>query len=545
MINNDNKEYYPTPIDLLERMFMGIDSRKIDKVLEPSAGEGGMADYIVSKFKVYGRDNKLDLDLVELDANLTHVLKGKKYKVVHDDFLTYNTYKRYELIAMNPPFSDGDKHLLKAIEMQKNGGKIVCILNAETIRNPFSNNRKDLVRKLEEFGADVEYIQDGFVSAERKTNVEIALIKLDIPYKNEPSVILDHLKKVDVGYGKLDDQGEIIDGDVDWLKGIVQQYSCEVSAGVKLINEFYSLQPRFSNAFGGDLGGSILELGVVRDRNYSVEGGFSNNRYDLINEYIRQVRYKYWTAFLQYKDISSMLTKKLSDMYQSKLGDLAEYDFSLFNIYAIRLDLHKDMSGGIEECIVELFDYLSCQYSYTDEFSKNIHLFNGWKTNKSWYINKKVIVPLSAWSRTLGSYTPDYLLANKLLDIERSLNYLAYGTTGGRKDSIKLMDRLKLASDSGESKNIELNYFNVTFFKKGTCHIEFKDLELLKKLNIFGSQQKKWLPPAYGKAKYKDMSKEEQRVVDDFEGEKGYSRTMQDPKYYIYNPSDVLQLSCE
>ena len=40
---------------------------------------------------------------------------------------------------MNPPFSEGDKHLLKAINIMKNGGQIVCILNAETIKNPYSN----------------------------------------------------------------------------------------------------------------------------------------------------------------------------------------------------------------------------------------------------------------------------------------------------------------------------------------------------------------------------------------------------------------------
>ena len=35
---------------------------------------------------------------------------------------------------MNPPFSNGDKHLLKALKMQEKGGAIICLLNAETIR---------------------------------------------------------------------------------------------------------------------------------------------------------------------------------------------------------------------------------------------------------------------------------------------------------------------------------------------------------------------------------------------------------------------------
>lgn len=50
---------------------------------------------------------------------------------------------------MNPPFSDGVKHLLHAIEIaEKTGSEIVCILNANTIKNPYSNGRKLLLQKF-------------------------------------------------------------------------------------------------------------------------------------------------------------------------------------------------------------------------------------------------------------------------------------------------------------------------------------------------------------------------------------------------------------
>jgi hypothetical protein len=96
---------------------------------------------------------------------------------------------------MNPPFSNGDKHLLKAIEMQQNGGKIVCLLNAETLKNPYSNIRKELINQLEKYNSKVEFIQDAFSSAERKTNVETALIFIDIPKMEYNSTIINELKK--------------------------------------------------------------------------------------------------------------------------------------------------------------------------------------------------------------------------------------------------------------------------------------------------------------------------------------------------------------
>ena len=96
--------------------------------------------------------------------------------------MTYETWKEYDAIIMNPPFSNGCKHLLKALEMQsRNGGIVVCLLNAETLKNPCTKERLDLQRKLTEYNAKVEFIQNAFLEAERKTSVEIALIKVQLP----------------------------------------------------------------------------------------------------------------------------------------------------------------------------------------------------------------------------------------------------------------------------------------------------------------------------------------------------------------------------
>ena len=47
----------------------------------------------------------------------------------------------------------------------QDGGKIRCLLNAETLRNPCTNERKELAAKLEELHATVKYIPDAFKSA--------------------------------------------------------------------------------------------------------------------------------------------------------------------------------------------------------------------------------------------------------------------------------------------------------------------------------------------------------------------------------------------
>ena len=57
----------------------------------------------------------MDIDCVEIEPELRAILKAKGFRVVHDDFLTLHTYKHYGLILMNPLFSVGVRHLLKAI----------------------------------------------------------------------------------------------------------------------------------------------------------------------------------------------------------------------------------------------------------------------------------------------------------------------------------------------------------------------------------------------------------------------------------------------
>jgi hypothetical protein len=186
-----------------------------------------------------------------------------------------------------------------------------------------------------------------------------------------------------------------------------------------------------------------------------------------------------------------------------------------------------------------LFDELSHQYSYYDS-SSNIHLYNGWKTNKAWIINKKVIIPFyDAFDRFDGRFQPTYYkVVEKLSDIEKALNYL----DGGLTDDISLSQALEEAKTNDQTKNISLKYFDITFYKKGTCHIVFKNEELLKKFNIFGSRKKGWLPPSYGKKRYSDMTEEEKSTIDEFEGKNSYERVLNESDYYLFDTSRIEML---
>ena len=105
-----NKNYYPTPQKVIDLMLEGIDFKnKI--VLDPSAGMGAILNAVQYKCKkTYA---------IEIDDTFQDTLKGRNHTILHSDFLTYSGTHAFDVILMNPPFDNGAKHFLKALQIAK------------------------------------------------------------------------------------------------------------------------------------------------------------------------------------------------------------------------------------------------------------------------------------------------------------------------------------------------------------------------------------------------------------------------------------------
>lgn len=540
-----NKDFYPTPASLAYDLLFKYCKHDVQSVLEPSAGKGDFAQEVANRMNSnrMGYPKKadvsdFDIDCIEIEPELQSILRGKGFRVIANDFLTFHTYKRYDLIVMNPPFSDGAKHLLKALEMQQYGGAVLCILNAETIRNPYTNERKALVHKLESLGATIEYKKNAFSAAERRTDVEIAVIYVNIPRKSFSCSIFDNLKRAE----ELEQNQEPAEcsqiAHADRVKAIVQQFNAEARAGITLIAEYEKMQSYILREFdenGEPAGSPIIDLRIGNKQ----ETG--NSR---INHFMRCLRMKYWSQFFKNPAFVGKLTTNLQRQFSEGVDNLKDFDFSLFNVYTVQQQMAASMVRGLEDTILSLFDEFSHKYYWDKSMGNNIHYFNGWASNSAWKINKKIVIPMQGWhdpDNKWGScrFDPDYQVMRKLQDIEKVFEYL----DGGRTDAIDLETRIKLASSFGQSRDIELKFFTISFYKKGTAHITFKDDALLKKFNIFGAQRKSWLPPSYGNTQYQDMGAAEKRTVEEFEGKEAYSETMKDREFYIMDNAKMLLLT--
>lgn len=527
-----SEDFYPTPESLLEQITAGVEWLKVKYILEPSAGRGNICEYVKKtcesfKWGKYECRIEVDIDCVEIEPEFRAILKEKGYRVIHDDFLTLHTYKHYDLIIMNPPFTVGARHLLKAIEVQQtSGGAIICILNAETLRNPYSNERKDLLQKLKRYGAEITYYENAFVDAERSTEVEVACVKVIVPEPERKTTIFDTLREK--GYEDFEkeferkrENAELAESDL--VSAFVAQYNREIEWGLRLYDELLELRSK-------SLDGKSPVVIEIQEREYGAKENFS------VNEYVCAVRRRYWDKFFREPRFMGRLTSNLRNEYLSHVETFTGYDFSYWNIKTVQEELARRLIKGVEDCIIDLFDELSARHTWDDDLQNNFHYYDGWKTNSAWKINRRVILMLNAYeSFGFGNsreykYQP-YKAESTLSDIEKVLNYLDNGET----DGVDMHSFLQQACKDGQTRNIRLKYFTVSFYKKGTCHLTFTNERLLKKLNIYGSQRKGWLPKGYARRKYEDMNAEEQAVIESFEGKESYIASVNEAEYYLYD----------
>lgn len=353
------KGFYPTPLELADKLLTDIDWDYIETVLEPSAGKGDLVKATAKNAHVSRYNDKgLEVDCVEIDPYLRLILEhefkeSEQVYVVHDDFFTFQSRKHYDLIVMNPPFADGDAHLLKAIEMQKRwGGQIRCLLNAETLLNPCTNRRKVLESQLVELGAEIEYIEGGFANGERATDVTVALIKIAIPQVKEDSDIFQRLREA----AHLDEEPaqDVTDMTVmGFMEQLVSRFNVEVDAGLELIREYRNMLPYLLDSFDkkDKFGFTTLTLCVGNPSKAGGRGSIPST-----NKFLEMVRKKYWTALFSNKEFVGKLTSNLREKYRGMVDEMVKYDFTLFNIQKIAAQMNAEMGKGIQDTMLELID---------------------------------------------------------------------------------------------------------------------------------------------------------------------------------------------
>lgn len=180
IVVNWNEDYFPTPPDAVTRMVDLLNlSEGVNVVLEPSAGDGRLAD------EVRRRGGYL-VNCCELNHEARKALEAKGHTLVGADFLDYWLPKSvyddsvprfmYDRIVMNPPWGRRQwiKHVQHAWNLLRPGGRIVALLPAGI---PFHDLGETIYAHL--------HVDGGLVSGFEGTNVRGVIVVIDKPKEKQ------------------------------------------------------------------------------------------------------------------------------------------------------------------------------------------------------------------------------------------------------------------------------------------------------------------------------------------------------------------------
>jgi methylase of polypeptide subunit release factors len=514
-----DSSFYPTPEDLIVKMVSKIQGDP-KKILEPSAGKGNIVESYQKVIDGRWYNEKGDYEkfyTIEKDKNLRAILRSKNIKVIDTDFLTFAAPDKFDLIIANPPFADGDKHLLKAIDIMYNG-QIIFLLNAETIKNPYSNSRKLLVRKLEELNAEIEYIQNAFIDAERKTNVEVALVNIVIKRNVEEDLFNKCVDKIEEFNTEHAPKNEVSTGKN--VRELVAEYNEILNICTQTIIDYFKNYEKVKK---------YIHINSDNDKYYT-PGTMTEEMQKQVNNTIESVRKDFWSRTLELKEVQERMTKKRKEQFRIIIEQRKDMDFTENNIRNFVINLINDYESMLTDAVLEVFDKFTIKHSWHDknQMEKNIHYFNGWKTNKAFKCNKKVVIPLTYGSPIIEYGKVRWEKQDELRDIDIVMNYF-----DGKKEYKSIIDTINENISEGKTSGIKSTYFTITYYKKGTIHLTFNDDDILRRFNIAAAKGKNFLPCNYGESCYNDLTSEEKSVIDSFEGKKEYEKNLNRPLFAI------------
>jgi len=465
-----NKNFYPTPKNIINKMCEGITQKGL-YILEPSAGKGDILDYLKDGYTNY-HSNKLFC--IEIEPELRMILKEKHYKIVGNDFLSYSPDYNFDYIIMNPPFDVGATHLLHAFRIS-DGAEIRCLLNEETIKNPYSKERQLLLNTIKENGGIVTPLGNCFTDAERTTNINVVMVTLQNKTKRNT---------YDIDFKNTGTEKKYSVNDIDNKQIATSDVFENMETRFNKVKELYVEQLKLEQEI------AYYSSGLGDAYKLATESN-SGDYKQRINDFNESFRNECWNSVMSKTKLSSIVTKSVREQLESFKKEQTYMAFTKDNMEDLFYTLMENKGNIAKNCIVDAFDEMT-------KYNKDNRLhFEGWKTNDSWKVNKKVIFPWAIDTSWL-KYASDknklrihYNFNTTIADIEKAMCFIT-----GKKyediDSIADKDQCNVSLSFGEWHDSE--FFEFRGFKKGTMHIKFKSEKVYQEFNKIACDGKNWLP---------------------------------------------------
>lgn len=485
----NNPDLYPTPSEVIYKMLQHYDvNGKV--ILEPSAGKGDIIDILIM-------EGAKDILYCEKSEPLQKILNGKG-RFLNADFLqvTSDQISHVNAIIMNPPFSDGVKHVLHAYEIAPKGATIISLINSSNLKNDYSEDRKRLKKIIEETG-DTRELKKCFDTAERKTDVEVTLIYIKKAGEQE-SINYEGF------FMEEEPESEGVNGIMQYnaINDLVNRYVAALKLYDEQLNTGVKMNALLSDFYGNNLTFSCSEDGKLKLR----------------ADFKKDLQREGWRYIFNKLDLNKDMTAGVKDKINNFIEDQKNVPFTVKNIWRMLEIIVGTRGQTMDDAILEVFERV------TKHHEGNRHSVEAWKTNLHYLVGKKFILPDMCYQDTRwykGSKIETQYGGNFNLmeDLNKALCFITgdnYNAIGDLKDfirydiKIKTRDKIYFFDRGRDSHAIERQnkslyeqgieyktetgtpiygewfewgYFRVKAFKKGSMHFEWLDLDLWGKFN--------------------------------------------------------------
>ena len=460
------------------------------RVLDPSCGNGDLLSAAP-----YWEKRRYVMDGIEIDGSKHPTIKSKGINLVGLDFLRMESGAIYSHVIMNPPFAQGCEHVLKAWNMLFDG-EIVAIINAETLRNAFSKERRHLVNLIEQHGR-VQYVKDAFIGAgvQRQANVEIALVHLT--KRADCGAIVGNLLsdlEQDKRGASVEDQA-VTGGDLILPNNMIENTVIAFKAAVQSMTDAAQAKAR-ANHYSAMLGKTMAQRMADSNSKAKPGDGVAGFVRATVAQQYDTLKDQAWAHILHSTQVTSKLSTSVQKRLESEFESIKKLEFSVANIHGFLAGLSSSGWEMQVEMMCEVFDAI------TRHHSENTVFYMGWKSNDR--------------HRTCGmrvKMTRFIMPGTSTQPYETSLGYRGEQVLGDFDKVFAMLDG-KASPANGlvnafrtrfkclkAGERVSSDYFDIRYYPGvGTIHLFARDKGLIDRLNRMVGQHRQWLPPVTEKA---------------------------------------------
>lgn len=438
-----HKEFYPTPKHVLDMMQIDCNNKV---VLEPSAGKGDIVDYLY-------QHRAKEVFAFEINKDLQKIV-SYKCSLLGSDFLncTPEQVSHVDMIVMNPPFSNADKHIEHAFEVAPEGCEIIALCNYESIERSFRHRKLSVL--IRDYG-DIESLGSCFDTAERKTGVNVGLIKLFKPIINDNSQF----------------DGFFMD----------EEYDDGGQEGVMAYNEVHALVNRYVGAVK-----AFDELERIKNEvvQYTSPVGLSdisfnmgyNNEIKTKEQFSKDLQKRSWAYIFRKMNMGKYVTSGVMRDINAFVEKQQKYPFTMKNIYRMFEIIIGTRQQTFDRALEEAID------NFTKHTHENRFGVEGWKTNKGYMLNEKFIIewmvePKYNSERLDLIYRSNESRITDLVKVMCNILGMNYNERTSLRDFFRMHNGLE------RNRWYSWGFFEIKVFKKGTMHLKFQNKDDWYRLN--------------------------------------------------------------